>query len=285
MNDLLEAYHRIDRTDTCVLSSIFRNMWDFEYVPLHAIIRDCAFKEERLELILKKLSSMGIVENKYDEYLGTRFTFKGLSVFSLKRLVMKGIISKMGNILGEGKESVVFNALNDRNEELAVKFHRVGYPSFKKVREKRNYGTLHITVLTVRSAKREYSALKRLYGYVSVPEPIFFDGNAVVSRLIDARELYRVRLKNPEEVLEMIIDEVRKMYHRGVIHGDLSQFNILANQEGIWIIDFPQYADVWSPHSDEILKRDVSNIIDYFDRSYGVKKDLNEVLNYVRGRA
>jgi len=174
VNDLVEVYHSIDRIDICVLNSIFRNMWDFEYIPVHAIIRDCTLNDDRLEQILKKLSGMGIVENKYHEYFGTRFTFKGLSVFSLKGLVTKGVISRMGNILGEGKESVVFNALNDRNKELVVKFHRVGYPSFKKVKEKRNYGTLHVTVLTVRSARREYSAFKRLYGYVSVPKPVIW---------------------------------------------------------------------------------------------------------------
>ena len=285
MNDLLSVYQKLDRIDECILNAIFRNMWDFEYVPSHAITRECNISEERLEIFLKRLSGLGMVENKYHEYLGTSFTFKGLSVFSLKRLVRKNVISMLGKILGEGKESVVFNALNDVNDEFAVKFHRVGYPSFKKVKKKRDYGSLHYTVLTVRSAKREFQALRRLYGYASVPRPIAWEGNAVVTELLDARELYKVRLKNPEEVLDMIIEEIRKMFSRGIVHGDLSQFNILVNENGIWIIDFPQYVEADTDGAKEIFLRDVRNILEYFRKAYGVKKDLNEVAEYIRGKA
>ncbi len=283
MHDLIDSYLKVERMDECILNAVFRNMWDFEYVPVHAITRECRIDEEKLENLLKKLSSLGILENKHTEYLGTGFTFKGLSVFSLKRLVRKGSVSMIGNILGEGKESVVFNALNDRNEELVVKFHRVGYPSFKKVREKRDYGTLHHTVLTVRSARKEYRALRRLYGYASVPKPVAWEGNAVVTELIDAKELFRVRLENPDEVLDMIINEIRNMFWRGVVHGDLSQFNILVNESGIWIIDFPQYIEAGSDGSDDVLARDVANILEFFRRNYRLKKDLNDVLRYIRG--
>ena len=285
MKDLPEIYHRIERTDECILNAVFKNMWDFEYVPFHAILRKCNLNEKKLEQYLKKLSGIGILENKYTEYLGTSFTFKGLSVFSLKRLVSRNVLSMIGKILGEGKESVVFNAKDDLDRELVVKFHRVGYPSFKKVKEKRDYGTLHHTVLTVRSAKREFRALKKLYGYVSVPKPVAWEGNAVVTELINGRELYKVSIENPGEVFEIVIDEIRKMVSRGIVHGDLSQFNILVNEDGIWIIDFPQHVDVSDNGAEEILKRDVKNILEYFRRSYGLKKDLNEIIEYVRGRA
>ncbi len=285
MKDLPEIYYAIERIDECIINAIFNNMWDFEYVPSHAIVRECNLNDEKLEQYLKKLSGMGILENKYTEYLGTRLTFKGLSVMSLKRLVRKNAVSMLGKILGEGKESVVYNAIDDFGEELVIKFHRVGYPSFKKVKEKRDYGTLHYAVLTVRSAKREFRALKKLYGYASVPKPVAWEGNAVVTELIDGKELYKVKLENPEEVFEIIIDEIRKMVSRGIVHGDLSQFNILVNENGVWIIDFPQYLDLSDEGAEEILRRDVMNIIEYFRKSYGLKKDLNEVVEYVRGRA
>lgn len=282
---MIDIYRAIDRKDECILNAIFENMWDFEYVPVHVFIRECGMSEEKVERILKRLAGMKVVENKYTEYLGSSFTFKGLSVYSLKRLVRRNVIGMLGKIMGEGKESVVFNAMSDRYGEVVVKFHRVGYPSFKKVREKRDYGTLHYTVLTVRSARREFSALKRLYGYVSVPRPVAWEGNAVVTELVDARELNRVRLEKPEDVLEIIIEETRKMYERGIVHGDLSQFNILVSEDGLWIIDFPQSVDVEDENAEEYLKRDVWNVLTYFARTYGVKKDLNEVLSYIKGEA
>ena len=102
--------------------------------------------------------------------------------------------------------------------------------------------------------------------------------------LIDARELYKVRLRNPEETLEIIIEEVRGMFEAGIVHGDLSQFNILVNEEGLWIIDFPQSVDVGDEKADEYLVRDVENVLNYFERTYGVKKNLNEVIGYIRGK-
>ncbi|WP_456370930.1 serine/threonine-protein kinase RIO2 [Geoglobus sp.] len=285
MQDIVEVYRAIDRRDECVLNAIFENMWDFEYVPVHVFLRECGMSEEKIETILRRLAGMRIVENKYTEYLGSSFTFKGLSVYSLKRLVRRNVISMLGKIMGEGKESVVFNAMSERHGEVVVKFHRVGYPSFKKVKEKRDYGTLHYTVLTVRSAKREFHALRRLYGHVSVQKPVAWEGNAVVTELVDARELNRVKLEDPEHVLEIIIEEVRKMYERGVVHGDLSQFNILVSEEGLWIIDFPQSVDVGDENAEDYLRRDVHNVLSFFERTYRVKKDLNEVLRYVKGEA
>ena len=282
--DLVEIYRKIDRKTECVLDAIFENMWDFEFVPTHAISRHCGINEEKLELILKRLASMKLVENKYTEYIGSCFTFKGLSVYSLKRLVRRNIVDMLGKLMGEGKESVVFNCFSEKYGELVLKFHRVGYPSFKKVKEKRDYGTLHYTVLTVRSARREFTALKRLYGIVSVPKPIAWEGNAVVMELIDAKELYKVRLENPKEILEMIIEEIKKMYEAGIVHGDLSQFNILVSEEGLWIIDFPQSVDVGDERADDYLARDVENVLSYFERTYGVKKNLNEVLEYIKGK-
>jgi len=281
--ELVEVYSKIDNKGWCILEAVFKNMWDFEFVPAHAITRECRINEETLEVFLKRLSSLKILENKYSEYLGTSFTFKGLSVYSLKKLVLKGLVEMLGNIMGEGKESVVYTAIA-KGEEVVLKFHKTGYSSFKKVKEKRDLGTLHSTVLMVRSAKREYKALKKLFGKVSVPKPISWEGNAVLMELIDAKELYKVKLKNPEDVFEMIIEETKEMYHAGIIHGDLSQYNILVNEDGIYFIDFPQYVEINHEMAEELLERDVSNIVTYFKRAYGIERDINNLIKYVKSR-
>jgi RIO kinase 2 len=286
--DIIEPYLRMSKTGWMVLRAIFRNMWDYEYVPAYIIARDAKMSEEKVETLLRKLADEGLVSNKYTEYLGSSFTFIGLSVYSLYLQVKKGRISMMGKLMGEGKESVVYNCISrngqssgGNNGEAVIKFHRVGYPSFKKVREKRDYGTLHFTVLTVRSARNEYQALKKLYGKVPVPRPISWEGNSVLMELIDAKELFKVRLENAEEVLEMILDEVARMCRAGVVHGDLSQYNILVNEEGIWFIDFPQSVEVGEEGFEDILRRDVENILTYFRRTYGIEKDMNEVLEKI----
>ncbi len=289
-------YKKISKNGWKVLSSIFHYMWEYEFVPSELIAKRSGLPQEKVESILRKLAGEGVLTTKQLSYFGAAFTFFGLSLFSLKRLVSKGVISMIGNKMGEGKESMVYNAISDKYGEVIIKFHRVGYPSFKKVKEKRDYGSLHFTVLTVRSARNEFRVLKKLVGFVSVPKPYGWEGNAVVMELIDGKELFKVRLTNPEEVLDMIIEEVRIMCERKVVHGDLSQYNILVSSEGLWIIDFPQ-AIVLEEESEELsslsfkelknlanelLERDVKNILNYFERTYNIKRDPKEVLNYVK---
>ena len=289
MVDFAEKFKRMSKLKWRVLDGIFKNMWDYKFVPAEIIARTAQINPDKIEPVLKALKDENLVENKYTEYLGSAFTYLGLSLYSLWRLVRSDKVSMLGKKMGEGKESIIYNCYSERYGECVLKFHKVGYPSFKRVKEKRDYGTLHFTVLMVRSAKNEFRALKKLHGNVSVPRPYDWEGNAVLMELIDAKELYKVRLENPEEVLDMIIDDVREMYSLGVIHGDLSQYNILVNPEGIWYIDFPQYIDMDEVETDEerrmaeeILRRDVENILNYFRKTYGIRRDMEEVLAYIR---
>jgi RIO kinase 2 len=273
-----ELFKKVTLAQWKTLDAMFKYLWSYEYVHSNLIASEANFGQEKVEAILKALSDEKLVENKQRNYFGSTLTFTGLSLYSLWRLVKAGKVLMIGKQMGEGKESVVYNCLS-KHKECILKFHRVGYPSFKKVKEKRDYGTHHFTVLALRSARNEFRALKRLYGYVSVPKPYAWEGNAVLMELIDAKELYRVRLENPHEVLDMIIDEVKRMYEKGVIHGDLSQYNVLVNPEGIWLIDFPQFVDTKLNH---FLRRDVENVLNYFKKAYGIEKDINLVLEHIK---
>lgn len=278
--NLAELYGKMGRHSWRILDAIFRNLWDYEYVPLQLITSYSRIGEEKARNILRYLSDLRIVQNRQKDYEGSTFTFLGLSLYSLHRLVRSGKISAIGKVMGEGKESAVFNCYSEKYGECVVKFHKVGHTSFKKVKEKRDYGDLHFSVLAIRSARNEYNALKKLEG-LSVPKAWAWEGNAVLMELIDAKELFRVRVENPDDVLDMILEEVAKFYRRGIVHGDLSQYNVLVNEEGIWIIDFPQSVEVGEEGWREILERDVKNIITYFNRTYRTEKDINSAINRI----
>lgn len=276
---LAEKFKSVREVAWRVMDGIFKNMWDYKFVPVEIIARDSKVEEHKVERVLKGLADEKLAEVKQTEYLGGAFTFLGLSLYSLHRFVRRDFVTMLGKKMGEGKESMIYNCMSKWGEAV-IKFHKVGYPSFKKVREKRDYGDLHYTVLMVRSARNEFNALKKLHGRVSVPKPYGWEGNAVLMELIDAKELYKVRLENPKDVLDYVLEEVREMWKLGIVHGDLSQFNILVSPEGIWIIDFPQAIDLNELESDEELKmaeevfrRDLRNLLNYFKKTYGLKVD------------
>jgi RIO kinase 1 len=73
-----------------------------------------------------------------------------------------------------------------------------------------------------------------------------------------------------EEALQhhaTLIDEVVRMLVRGVIHGDLSEFNVLLAADGPVIIDLPQAVDAaGNNHAPRMLMRDVDNLRNFFGR-------------------
>jgi len=278
--NLAELYKEMGKHSWRILDAIFKNLWDYEYVPIQIISSQARIGEEKARNILRYLSDLRIVQNRQKDYEGSTFTFLGLSLYSLHRLVRSGKVNAIGKLMGEGKESAVFNCYSEKYGECVVKFHKVGHTSFKKVKEKRDYGDLHFSVLAIRSARNEFKALQKLQG-LAVPRAYAWEGNAVLMELIDAKELYRVRVENSEDVLEMILEEVAKFYRRGIVHGDLSQYNVLVSEEGIWIIDFPQSVEVGEEGWREILERDVTNIITYFNRAYRIEKDINSAIDRI----
>lgn len=286
--DLHEDYKRMRKTEWKVVDAIFNEMWNYKYVPSDLISKKAKLSDEETLKALRSLGGAGVVENKIVSYLGSNLTFKGITLFSLKKLVEKGKLDMLGKKMGEGKESVVYNCYSEKFGECILKFHKLG-ATFRRIREKRDYGDLHLSVLTVRSAKREYQALRRLFGIAKVPEAFGWEGNAILMELIDGREIYKLKLGDPEEVLDAIIEEARRMFLAGVVHGDLSQYNVLLSDD-IYIIDFPQWVEVpenkdtsLDPDSNwkQLLQRDVENILKYFKKAYGIEKDINSVINYI----
>jgi RIO kinase 1 len=55
-----------------------------------------------------------------------------------------------------------------------------------------------------------------------------------------APRLKDVRLDDPVEFLDRVLDGVRRMTAAGVVHGDLSAFNILVHEGDPWFIDFSE---------------------------------------------
>ena len=66
---------------------------------------------------------------------------------------------------------------------------------------------------------------------------------------------------------QVLLQEVVRMLCAGIIHGDLSEFNILLSGDGPVIIDLPQAVDAaGNNHAESMLERDVNNLRDYFGR-------------------
>jgi RIO kinase 1 len=99
------------------------------------------------------------------------------------------------------------------------------------------------------------------------------DDGGTAPRLVNAR-------LGPHEVaraFEQLINELRALTAAGLVHADLSPFNVLWWHDQIWIIDFPQAVDlVTNPHGFDLLHHDVTTMCTWFAR-HGIDNDAEAV--------
>ncbi len=108
---------------------------------------------------------------------------------------------------------------------------------------------------------------------VRVPEPFgCFDGVLLMELITDedgevAPRLNDVSMSEEQAIEdhELMMTYVMKMLCAGLVHGDLSEFNVLVNEEGPIIIDLPQAVDAAANnHARTMLERDVQNMTNYY---------------------
>jgi RIO kinase 2 len=97
--------------------------------------------------------------------------------------------------------------------------------------------------------------------------------------------LSKTKLLNAEWYLDEILRQAKITYSLGIIHADLSEYNIFVSEEGVQLIDWPQYITLDHPQADEILERDVSNVLVHFYRKYDIKRELEEVIEEIKSGA
>ncbi|MEZ0393550.1 MAG: RIO1 family regulatory kinase/ATPase [Desulfurococcaceae archaeon] len=257
---------------------------------LGVLERASGVRGDTLYLSLVKLAKLKLVRT----YLTARgrlftLTYRGLDVLALKHFVDSGVLSAIGDRVGVGKESDIFEALGPRGERLAVKFMRLGRTSFRRVRVKRDWGDEARTWLELSkaAAAREYDALKKLHSLgLSVPRPHDYNRHAIVMEYIDGIMLYeRPPLRDAARVLGELLRQLCTAFNKaGIVHGDLSEYNVIvrADNETPYIIDWPQNVDAFDVRAKELLERDVKYVLKFFKKVYGVTADEETIVRAFR---
>lgn len=217
--------------------------------------------------------------------------FDEFTVRNLFKLSSQGFIEGLDSPLQIGKEANVFTAKNLDDELRIIKIYRLETVDFKGMYDYIRKDPRYINIRRSRRhiifawTQREFrNLLKAREGGVKVPTPYTFKDNIIVMEMIGppAPQLKDATPKNPERFLSLIIEEMRKLWKAELVHGDLSQFNILNWKETPFLIDFSQSTTIKSPASTELLKRDVKNIRGFFNK-LGVEIDPREMIRKIVG--
>lgn len=209
----------------------------------------------------------------------------------LQALIDEGLIDAVQRQLMSGKEATVY-VVRCGDEIRCAKVYKeatersfrqaVDYTENRKVKNSRQARAMAKGTRYGRQATEaawqsaEVDALYRLAGAgVRVPRPFNFHEGVLLMELVtdadgDAAPRLNDVLFSADEALAhhaTLISEVVRMLCAGVVHGDLSEFNILLAADGPVIIDLPQAVDAaGNNHAMRMLLRDVGNLRDFFGR-------------------
>ena len=215
----------------------------------------------------------------------------------LAKLFSAGIISRLYFKLATGKEADIFLAEPGdkvKAELVVLKIFRIQTTKFRNrldyVLGDPRFGSVKQDMFSIVATwcKKEFGNLEVAEeAKVNAPRPYDFVGNILAMQFIGkdgmpAPILKDVKLEKPDVFLDKILEQVKKLYKHGLVHADLSEYNILVMDNEPYLIDFGQAVVVEHPSASEFLKRDLSNIISYFSEKYGINKNVEEAYAYVK---
>ncbi len=209
----------------------------------------------------------------------------------LEPLIEDGLVDEVIRQLMSGKEATVYIVRCGDDVRCAKVYKEadkrsfrqsVDYTEGRRVKNSRQARAMQKGSKYGRKAQEEawqsaeVDALFRLDAAgVRVPKPYnFYEGVLLMELVTDANDSAAPRLNDVEftekDALmhhQTLLREVVRMLSAGIVHGDLSEFNILLGSEGPVIIDLPQAVDAaGNNHASSMLERDVENLTSYFGR-------------------
>jgi len=209
----------------------------------------------------------------------------------LEPLIEDGLVDEVVRPLMSGKEAAVYVVRCGNALRCAKVYKEANKRSFRQAaeyqegRKTRNSRQARAMAKGSRYGRKEtedawqnaeVAALFRLAGAgVRVPKPYdFLDGVLLMEMVADEYGDAAPRLNDVEldadqarEYHAFIIRQIVLMLCTGLVHGDLSEFNVLLGPDGPVIIDLPQAVDAAANnHAFSMLERDVNNMAQYFGR-------------------
>ncbi|MDF1556655.1 MAG: serine protein kinase RIO [ANME-2 cluster archaeon] len=226
--------------------------------------------------------------------------FDTATLMALYKLSSNGYLDALGGTISTGKEANVFHALKkqeDEEQELAIKIYRISNSNFKAMQE---YLIGDVRFRNIRHTKKdivlawtrkEYRNLSRAIECgLHVPKPIITERNILIMEFMGDDNISYPQLREfaltreqAADICNAVEDFMLRLYRDAeLVHGDLSEYNILLEPESMTpvFIDMGQSVTLDHLNARDFLLRDVTNIANFFAK-YGVKMDVDKSLEKI----
>ena len=244
--------------------------------------------DEKVQKLISKKRKKSVEDRRVGSEIFDRQTLE-----TLYKLANQGYMEVLNGAISTGKEANVLKAVKDvggKDTYIAVKIYRIATSDFKKMQyyiqgdPRFNIKSNNKRQLINNWVNKEFRNLSRaLEAGVNVPKPIVSLNNVLLLEFIGddyGNPAQPVRNKKPHDIDEFfnkLLIETKKFIHdANLIHGDLSNFNILNHNEKPVIIDVSQSVVRDHPIANELLIRDIKNLYHEY-KKLGTSLSIEEV--------
>ena len=215
------------------------------------------------------------------------------ALMSLLKLQERDVLNRVYGVVESGKESLVFLADSPDRGRILLKIYMSRAGGFRDLEQylrgdRRFRGFKSDRRSVIREwCKKEYKNLKKASRVLKCPEAVAFQKNILVMEFMGCDfspfpKLKQVDIDNPSDALEVVLDDISCLWRdEELVHGDLSEYNMLVtdDEELVWI-DFSQGVHRSHPEAEKLLRRDVENVVRYFNDE-GAESDKQKAFESV----
>ncbi|KAM4115584.1 hypothetical protein ACJW30_04G160700 [Castanea mollissima] len=216
----------------------------------------------------------------------------------LFKMLNRGVFHDINGCISTGKEANVYHAIKADSQELAIKVYKTSILVFKDrdryvqgdYRFRHGYCRRNPRKMVKTWAEKEMRNLMRLKAAgIRCPTPILLRLHVLVMEFIGKAGWAAPRLKDAalsldklrEGYVEVII-AMRTLYQKcKLVHGDLSEYNILYFEGHLYIIDVSQSVDLDHPRAIEFLIEDCDHVSDFFEKHGVAVMTIRELFDFI----
>jgi RIO kinase 2 len=273
LDDAVRAWNELpslSATELRLLETVEKTLLRRRTPTIRALQRASQMTADRLHNIFARLFGKGLLRYASPSKHSLALTFSGYDALALNELKGKLGIVLLSPSASKGKESDIHVGTTSSGEDLVMKFYRFGRVSFRSVMSKRGVSSRRLpwVLMSARAASQEANAYRHLEEKgVQTPHLIAINRHVLVLKTVPGVLLQYVHHVDLE-LAKRVFEQLRRMYEdAGMVHVDMSPFNILVGDDGlIYLIDFPQWVPRSHRNARTYLDRDTQNIVDFFRR-------------------
>jgi RIO kinase 1 len=234
-------------------------------------------------------------DKRSEELEALEQVFDKSTLMVIYHMLDTGKLSKISGAVRSGKEAKVYWGIGPKKNEIAIKIYLTLSAEFKKGRlayiegdprfERTRTDTRSLVYLW---AQKEFRNLKQAHeAKVRVPKPIAVVKNVLLMDFIGSKgepaPLLRENVsKNPKRIYRELISYIRLLYQKAeLVHGDLSEYNIMVWRGHPVIFDVSQAVDTEHPIANRLLMRDILNLNRYFHQIGVETEDESDIYDQV----